>query len=254
MITKDTDGTLTENVVHFCRALRKAEIKVSTAQLESAIQAIAVTGLRNRTDFYYSLQATLINKEENRETFRQLFLLFWRDPEFLNDLVLRQALSPATSVATPPAQRRAADALANALEIAPQLPALLANKQKDATSTMSQQEVLRSKDFEQMSTAELKEAQQLIKTLELNPPTRASRRTVSNRNGKLTDPIATLQKSMRQMGDIRQLERKSTRLRKPGLVVICDISGSMSVYSRMFMRFAHALTHNRSRPVDKRRT
>ncbi len=235
----ETDGRLAENVVHFCRALRKANVKVSTAQLETAIRAIAITGFTNKTDFYNVLKSTLISNAEDLEVFKQLFSMFWRNPESLTKMVLQ--LAPASEVPeqTAPAQRRASQALGSDLKIQ----SGVSQQLKDATSTMSAQDVVRQKDFAQMTTDELTEAQRIIQTLDFNAPELVSRRTRPARFGRVYDPASTLRTAVRQMGELQRIERKSVRPKKPGLVVLCDISGSMSLYSRMFMRFAHALNH-----------
>jgi uncharacterized protein with von Willebrand factor type A (vWA) domain len=56
----------------------------------------------------------------------------------------------------------------------------------------------------------------------------------------------TLRAALRQ-ADLIQLQRKRRRTRPPPLVVLCDISGSMSRYSRLFLHFMHAVTNDRDR-------
>ena len=106
-------GRLVENVVHFCRALRKAGIKTGTAQLETTIQAVAASGFSNKTDFYYTLRSSLIVHQQDLEVFHQVFSMFWRDPEFLQEMMLQ--LSPALQDERVPleasaARRRATEA------------------------------------------------------------------------------------------------------------------------------------------------
>ena len=242
------EGKLAENIVHFTRALRKAGVKVGTAQLETAIQAVAAAGFSHKADFYYILQSTLISRAENLEVFHQVFSLFWRNPEFLEKMMFQ--LTPTLPDDRPPepksaAHRRAADALNNPADRQeiPQREEIT----RDAMLTVSQQEVIRQKDFDQMSAAELHEAEQTILTLSLPAPTLAGRRTRPDRIGRLTDPRATLRTALRNGGEMHRIERKSNRPRPPDLIVLCDISGSMTVYSRMIMRFLHALTHARVR-------
>jgi uncharacterized protein with von Willebrand factor type A (vWA) domain len=50
----ESDGRLVENIVHFTQALRKAGVKVGTAQVETAIRAVAAAGFTNRADFYHT--------------------------------------------------------------------------------------------------------------------------------------------------------------------------------------------------------
>jgi uncharacterized protein with von Willebrand factor type A (vWA) domain len=67
-------------------------VKVGTAQVETAIEAVAAAGFSKRVDFYHILRATLITRAEHLEVFHQVFSMFWRDPDFLSSLM--QMLSP----------------------------------------------------------------------------------------------------------------------------------------------------------------
>ena len=237
------DGRLVENVVHFCRALRKAGIKTGTAQLETTIQAVAASGFSNKTDFYYTLRSSLIVHQQDLEVFHQVFSMFWRDPEFLQEMMLQ--LSPALQDERVPleasaARRRATEAFGETprTQLPPKQETI-----KDAALTVSEQEVVRQKDFDQMSADELREAEKIVQTLSFRAPLLPSRRVRQDPRGRLADARGTLQAALRNGGEIQRVARKSARRKLSNLVVLCDISGSMSVYSRMIMRFLHALTH-----------
>ena len=58
----ETEGRLAQNIVHFARALRKAGVRVGPAQVQAAVEAVAVAGFTHRTDFYHTLRATLIHR------------------------------------------------------------------------------------------------------------------------------------------------------------------------------------------------
>src|SRR3546814_7729222 len=116
----------------------------------------------------------------------------------------------------------------------------------DAALTFSSKEILQSIDFEKMSAAELAAAKQAIQAMRLpimEVPTRRFRAGGSNR----ADLRATLRAALRQGGDTIPLRWKQPRHRHPPLVVLCDISGSMSRYSRMLLHFMHAVTNDRDR-------
>ena len=115
----------------------------------------------------------------------------------------------------------------------------------DASLTMSDQERLRTLDFEQMSTAEIAQAKALIARLTLPVAPIASRRSKSALRGAHIDKVKTLRASLRKGGDFTALHRKEPRIRWPNLVVLCDISGSMSQYSRMVLHFLHAVSNHK---------
>ena len=241
------DGRLVENITHFVRALRKAGVRVGTAQLETAIRAVAAAGFGRRIDFYHVLRATLITRADDLEVYHQVFSMFWRTPEFLESMI--QMLSPQLRDDTPPsaptaAQRRAEDALTGT---APQ-PDPKDTRQEviqHALLSWSDTEILRGKDFEQMSADELAEAARAIRDLRLPSKPIRTRRSISTPNGSAPDMRQTLRHALRKGGEIQSLAKKAPRIRQPDLVALCDISGSMSVYSRMILRYLHAMSHAR---------
>jgi len=240
-----SEGRLAENIVHFARALRKAGVKVGTSQVGNAIGAIQVAGFTRREDFYYALRATLICRPEQIQTFQQVFQMFWRDPEFLERMVrsMLPLLQTMESEKLPAkaAQRRAAEALWDQDQESSEPP----ERQEleiEAQFSWSDNEVLRKLDFEQMSTAELAEAATAIRNLNLPVDPSLTRRFRPSTGGRSPDIRTVLRRSLRKGGEIDRLSFKAPRRRAPDLVAICDISGSMSVYSRMMMHFLHALT------------
>ena len=244
MTTLQSDGRLVENILHFTHALRKAGVKVGTAQVETAIRAVEEAGFTRRVDFYHILRATLITRAEHLEVFHQVFSMFWRDPDFLSSLM--QMLSPqleSTEERKKPdaGQRRAEEALSGS----PQRKEgpTRDEVERQAILTWSGREVIRRKDFDQMSTAELVEAERAVRLLDLPVKPIRTRRTKADRYGPRPDPKATLRAARRRAGEIDRIERKAPRTRYPDLVALSDISGSMSVYSRMLLRYMHAITH-----------
>ena len=163
-----TDGRLVENILHFTQALRKAGVKVGTAQVETAIEAVEAAGFTRRVDFYHILRATLITRAEHLEVFHQVFSMFWRDPDFLSSLM--QMLSPQLQgepdTQKPDAgKRRAEEALAGGTQR--KEVATKDEVERQALLTWSGTEVIRRKDFDQMTTTEMVEAERAVCLLNL---------------------------------------------------------------------------------------
>jgi uncharacterized protein with von Willebrand factor type A (vWA) domain len=116
----------------------------------------------------------------------------------------------------------------------------------DAVMTFSDREQLRSMDFDKMSLDELARAKAAIARLRLPVQDVPTRRFAPDRHGARADLRATLRAALRS-GGLIELKRKSPRRRPPPLVVLCDISGSMSRYSRIFLHFMHTVTNDRDR-------
>ncbi len=243
---------LAENITHFARALRRAGLPVGPGRVIDAVRAIEAAGFSNKADFYWALHACFVNRPEHRATFSQVFRLYWRDPRFLEhmmSMMLPAVRGVQEERKAAAAEKRAAEALLDGLQ--PQ-----AEEQDhedegetmievDASFTMSDQERLRTLDFEQMSTAEIAQAKALIARLTLPVAPIASRRSKSALRGAHIDKVKTLRASLRKGGDFTALHRKEPRIRWPNLIVLCDISGSMSQYSRMVLHFLHAVSNHK---------
>lgn len=239
-------GRLAENIVHFARVLRRAGLKAGPQQVLDTIAAVEAAGLRSREDFYWTLHATLVKKHEDHLIFDQAFHVFWRDPQLLDRMMALMLPEVAASEGEDrdKANRRISDALFgnDAEDPEPDEP----DVEIDASETFSAAEVLRRKDFEQMTAAELAEARAAIARLRLPLDEARIRRTEPSARGRIVDMRATLRATLRA-GGIIPLKKRAYRRRRPPLVVLCDISGSMSAYSRIFLHFLHALTNDRDR-------
>ncbi len=244
------DGKLVHNITHFARALRKAGLPVGPGRTLDAIRAVAAAGFSERTDFYWTLHACFVSRPEQSTVFAQIFRLYWRDPRYLEHMMAM--LLPAVNGvqeerAAKPAERRAAEALLEGT--APEPPEAGAPDSDeveieiDASRTASSQERLKTLDFEQMSAAEMAEARRMLARLDLPVQPLKSRRSAPDPLGLRPDWRATMRDAARRGGEIRTLARKAPRTRWPNLVALCDISGSMSQYSRVVLHFLHAVAN-----------
>ncbi len=241
----ETKGRLAQNIVHFARALRRAGVNVGTAQVHVAVEAVEQAGFTKRQDFYYTLRACLITRPEHLETYHQVFTFFWRDPEYLERMMkmmlpLVQAMGGEDEARAQAAERRAAEALSEEQGRPAQAPER-EEIELDATFSWSEHEQFRQMDFEQMSAAEIRRAASAIRTLRLPVDPLLTRRFASGASGRVPDTRQILRRAMRRGGEMHTMSFKTPRTRPPNLVALCDISGSMSVYSRMMMHFLHAL-------------
>ncbi|MEL7088528.1 MAG: VWA domain-containing protein, partial [Planctomycetota bacterium] len=200
-------GHLADNLVHFVRALRHAGIRTGPAQLETAIHAVEVAGLRSKEDFYHTLRAVLITRAEDLTLFHQVFQMFWRDPDFLGRML--HLTSPKLEDKDPPppkaaAHRRASEALQDKPE-GRKPPRTREEITRDGQATATTHELLGAMDFEQMSAAELREAEDAVRALSLPLPSLPARRFRTGAQGRRPDPGATFRAAMRRGGDMAAL-------------------------------------------------
>lgn len=242
---------LAQNIIHFARALRRAGLPVGPGRVIDAVRAVEAAGFTDRMDFYWTLHACFVNRPEHRVVFAQVFRLYWRDPRFLEhmmSMMLPAVRGVQEEKIAQAAEKRAAQAL-----LGDEMPEIPEREQEeeatqieiDASMTMSADEKLRSLDFEQMSTEEIAQAKRMLARLTLPVKPILSRRRMANAQGKSIDRARTIRAALRQGGEMRAIARAKQRPRWPNLVVLCDISGSMSQYSRMVLHFLHAVANEK---------
>ena len=249
-VSYEGGGKLAANVLHFGRFLRAAGMPVGTGQILDAVRAVARVGVKRRRDVHWALHAVFVTRRDQRELFEQAFDLFWRDPFGMNKALA--LLSPRAGVEDPTPDdtlRRLKEAWSKPRE-QPRREGLQREEEEedriDAVMTYSNVEVLRAKDFEQMTSDELRRARQVIAGMRLPIRDRPTRRFRPDHRGSRIDPRRSLRASVANPHAI-ELHHRSRQVRPPPLVVLCDISGSMERYSRIFLHFLHALTNARDR-------
>ncbi|MEM9576122.1 MAG: VWA domain-containing protein [Pseudomonadota bacterium] len=242
---------LAGNITHFARALRRAGLPIGPGRVIDAIRAVEAAGFSEKRDFFWTLHACFVNRPEHRRVFTQVFRLYWRDPRYLEHMM--SMMIPAVrgvqeERSAQSAEKRAAEALLDGAE-APETHREEEGEETlvevDASLTMSSRERLRTLDFEQMSTTEMAQAKRMIAKLSLPVKPILSRRGQASKLGSRVDPARTLRLAMRQGGELHRIALKRPRPRWPNLVVLCDISGSMSQYSRIVLHFLHAVSNEK---------
>ena len=238
-------GRFVANIMYFARTLRTAGLPIGPGKVLAAVEAVRAVGIENRQDFYWALHAVFVNRRDQRELFDQAFHIFWRTPELLEKMMGLILPAIRAEQSGEEMSRRLAEALhpgegrgkersrENEIEV-------------DAAMTFSDRELLRKQDFEKMSAKEMAAARAAIRRMTLPLADVVTRRFAPDPRGDRSDMRATLRAQLRS-GGILALKRKRRRRRPPPLVVLCDISGSMSRYSRLFLHFMHAVTNDRDR-------
>jgi hypothetical protein len=239
-------GRLYQNIMYFARCLRAAGMPIGPGAVLNALQAVQAVGIENRRDFYWTLHAVFVTKHDQEQIFDQAFHIFWRNPQLLEKMMslMLPGFAPQEPEKGEEMNRRLAEALQgdsekNSKEGETEV-------ELDSTMTYSAQEALREMDFEKMSNEEVNQAKKALERMALPLADLKTRRFAPNPRGSRVDLRATMRAQLRS-GAMIALRRKTPRTRPPPLVILCDISGSMSRYSRIFLHFMHAVTNDRDR-------
>lgn len=243
-MTQDKKGQLAENILLFCRTLRKAGLPIGPGQVIEAGRAVLQSGIERRDDFYFALRSVLVTNPTQFRLFDQAFHIYFRNPRLL-ERMMGLLLPTLERVAEDAGEEEAIRRLMEAM------PGETAHDdgevviEIDQSESWSRREILRQKDFEQMSLQEQSDAKRMLRE-ELEVVKKIPvRRYRPDSHGHRYDMRRSMQLMLRNNGQLIELAKKRRQLRPPNLVLICDISGSMSRYSRMFLHFAHALTSHR---------
>lgn len=238
-------GKLADNILYFARALRDAGLPVGPGAVIDAINAVEAAGIGTREDFRATLHAVFVKKHEHTIIFDQAFAIFWRKRGFIEKMIA--LMSPQAKDHSEPKKPDAGAArVADALYKHKPQEKPKEQVEVDARFTMSASEVLQTKDFAQMSADEIAVARAAIARLRMPSEKMRLRRWKPDPHGGRIDPRGTFRKSLRSGGAIELAFRAHAERYAP-IVAICDISGSMSDYTRIFLHFLHQLTDQRRR-------
>ncbi len=238
-------GKLAENILYFARALRDAGLPVGPRSVIDAIEAVEAAGIGTRQDFYATLHAVFVKKHEHTIIFDQAFSIFWRKRGFIEKMIA--LMSPQAKDHSEPKKPDAgASRVADALYKHKPQDKPREQVEVDARFTMSAAEVLQTKDFAQMSADEIAVARRTIQRLRIPSEKMKLRRWKPDPHSGRIDPRGTFRRSLRAGGAIELAFRTHAERYAP-IVAICDISGSMSDYTRIFLHFLHQLTDQRRR-------
>jgi len=248
IVASEVDGgRIADNIAMFARLLRAAGLPAGPDKTTLATQAVLAVGIDDPKRFYWTLHSVFVARRAEHDLFNQAFVMFWRDPGFLDQLM--SLMLPTARSGQAPDDKALSTRMAEALFASRGSEAPRAEDEIElhTTGSWSGQARFQAKDFEQMSAAELREARRQIAAMTLPFERLRSRRfaQVSTR-GRLDMRRMLRDMSARGPDYLRPAFRRRRWVRPP-IIVLCDISGSMDTYARIFLHFIYALTNDRDR-------
>ena len=237
-------GSLAENIMLFARLLRATGMPVGTGNVLNAIRAVSLIGIESQQDLHTVLLSQFVTRREQMPVFDQTFALFWRNPKLMEKLMGVMLPTLRSDQDQQSLIRRLGEALSGGKTES-------SGRDEDqvelqANLSASESEILQSRDFEQMSESELRVAKKMLQNLRLPVQPIQTRRHRACVSRAQIDMRRTMQLLLRN-SELIPLQFKRQITRPPEIVVLCDISGSMAQYSRMFLHFMHAMTNNGDR-------
>ena len=238
-------GKFPDSVLFFARALRRAGLTIGSGQVIDAVHALEISGFSSRRDLKTLLYAIFVKRHEDSVVFDVVFERYWQRRGYVTQLM--RMLAPMAESNPQPqkpkaASHRAAEALFPNDTAKPKPREEL---QLDARLTTTSEELLRTRDFAQMSAQEIRAALAAIKTLRLPEDVRRTRRFAADQQGAKIDARKTLRLALKSGGDFGELAYRTPRFEPRPVVALCDISGSMQDYTQVFLHFLHTLSRQR---------
>ena len=229
----------------FGRFLRQAGWHVGTGEIMSAIEASSKIDPSNRHDFRDSLKACFITNHKMTPLFDQLFDLYWRNPdkiENVSDILRRLHRSRSNDAGSPTVKDQVKELYSKRVEG-------FKDKKDDKeveegefdVFLYSPQEILREKRFDAYTTEEYDEAKKFISRWTLEFGERKLRRLEKGRSPYRLNIRDTIRKNIFPTQDFIQLDWKDRKTKQRPLVVLTDISGSMDHYSRILLHFIYTV-------------
>ena len=225
------DRDVVDTVLGFARTLRAAGVTASPDRVEAMLAALGSLDVLDPTDVYWAGRLTLCGGPDDLDRYDAAFAAYFAGE-------------------APRARRPAAQERPQLSTTAPLEPGTGEGDDADAPDLATQasaDEVLRHRDVAEMSVAERDHLRRLFALLRPATPMRPARRRRPSPQGSV-HPARTVRRALRDGGEVTRLMHRRRSPRPRRVVLLVDVSGSMSPYADALLRFAHAAV--RARPAS----
>lgn len=215
-----------EVFVGFARMLRHAGVDASPSRVQAMIEAIGELDLLDEQQVYWAGRLTLCSSPEDLVKYDAGFAAYF------------SGRPPTVQQRGPQAARPRAVEMPFGVQ-PPEDSGEESESPEDIAAQASGQEILRHRDFAELSPQEREELMRLFALLAPATATRPSRRYTAQRSGTV-DSRRSIRLALRTGGEMSTLAYRARRTRPRRIVILADISGSMEPYAEAVLRFAHA--------------
>ena len=250
-LVNSNSGNLLHNLLLFGRLLRGLGLDVNPGRMIDLVRALEHIEIGHKSDFYHTTRSLLVHRREDIILFDEAFEVFWRKPaEGWTTLDLRalgeRRRFKRPTFAPPPLKNPIPSQAQDGVETssASDEPPII-----QTTLTYSTREVLRHKDFADLTGEELDAIKRMIAELVWQLGMRHTRRKRPGA-GPHFDLRRTLRRNLRYGGEVLDWARREPKFKPNPLVLIADISGSMERYTRLLLHFIYSLSEGLTQTVE----
>lgn len=222
--------SLSGNIVQFCRFLRQHGFSISVEEESTTLQALGFIDYTRQHHFQIALKTVLCKTPNEREQFDNLFEEYWKQ---LEKAVDSKSLMPRS-------KNKVKEPSFQALKL------WLHGNNKDSiehTASYSIHENISHKDFSSIPVDQVEEVKQIIRSLSKRLAAKLKHRYKPTHYFERPDLRRTLRKNLRHGGELLELAFKKPIPDRRKLVLLCDVSKSMDLYSVFLLQFMFAFQH-----------
>lgn len=243
MIRQGSD--LLKNVILFSQTLRRQKVGVTIDNILDALRGISLIELHKKGDFYHLLRANFVSRKEEMDTFDEIFEQFWSFGDRsgpVNQTVIDEEINAS--------EEKDEGSYFESKKDQPLIKTWNDEREADEPKerkdlpVYSPDEILQQKDFTHFREEELEKVNDWVSILSRKIATYLSRRWKRAGKGDGLDFRRSIRQSIKYGGEILELKMKEKKPKPLRLILVCDVSGSMDIYSQFFLRFMHGLQNH----------
>jgi uncharacterized protein with von Willebrand factor type A (vWA) domain len=237
---------LSKNILLFSQALREKKVRVTTDNVLDALRGTSFINIERKEDFYHLLKSNFISHRDEGVPFDELFEQVWSfedriGPSLKKSAEQKSKVSEETDSSGSSQLEKSRVSLFK--ERTDEGDGNQDAEEKEVPG-YSPEEILSRKDFRHLDADELEKVREFVSALSRKMALTLSRRWKQGKAGDQLDFRRTLRQSLKYGGDLVELRMKEPKPRPLQLILVCDVSGSMDIYSQFFLLFMYGLQNH----------
>ena len=223
----------------FGRHLRSRGLNVGTGRILTFVRAAGALKPSTRRQLFLAGRTSLVSRPEDFDVYRKAF------DEYFGPTLIEETLTALLTAPAPKVRVEDPEGILGEEQETVSFVGETAEEGDDegeitVRMVASAVERLKQKSFEQLTEEERTACYRLIRKMRVSMPERRSRRLRPAPKGARFDFRRTLRSSLRTEGEPFRRAWRHRRIKPRPLVLVLDVSGSMSTYARALLQFAHA--------------
>ncbi len=223
---------LSANIVLLCRFLRKKSFNITATEEADALKAISFLPIHSEDYFREALRTVLAKSQFQHTKFDEYYHEFKEQLKKATDSKVKE-LPEEKQKPEKKSKEAQFEALKDWLNLSP-------SEEEKEVASYSDIEVLTKKDFLDLSEDEMRLMMRVLQKMARKLAHQKSRLRKKSKRHQQLDLKQTMRANMRQGGEIQHLVFSQKKDRKLKLVLLCDVSRSMDLYSRFFIHLIYA--------------